>query len=126
MDRRPWLHGSNCPLIPWRSCEHRVRLKQVAGSVTESRIPVEGSRCNGMGASRKALRRWRAFFLCVGLVAGASGKVAVQAAGEPVPMTVEEAAQLGEEFGVVVGEVDEEIQKELKLYRPQGVAVFEV
>lgn len=41
-------------------------------------------------------------------------------------MTAEEAAQLGEEFGVVVGEVDEEIQKELKLYRPQGVAVFEV
>jgi S1-C subfamily serine protease len=26
----------------------------------------------------------------------------------------------------VVGEVDEEIQKELKLYRAQGVAVFEV
>lgn len=41
-------------------------------------------------------------------------------------MTVDEAAQLGEEFGVVVGEVDEEIQKELKLQRPQGVAVFEV
>jgi C-terminal processing protease CtpA/Prc len=41
-------------------------------------------------------------------------------------MTVEEAARLGEEFGVIVGEVDEEIQKELKLQRPQGVAVFEV
>ena len=42
------------------------------------------------------------------------------------PRTVEEATRLGEEFGVIVGEVDEEIQKELKLQRPQGVAVFEV
>jgi S1-C subfamily serine protease len=41
-------------------------------------------------------------------------------------MTEEEAAQLGEEFGIVVGPVDEEIQKELKLQQPQGVAVFEV
>lgn len=41
-------------------------------------------------------------------------------------MSVDEAARLGEDFGVVVGEVDEEIQKELKLQRPQGVAVFEV
>jgi membrane-associated protease RseP (regulator of RpoE activity) len=41
-------------------------------------------------------------------------------------MTVDEAAKLGEDFGVVVGEVDEEIQKELKLQRAQGVAVFEV
>lgn len=45
---------------------------------------------------------------------------------DQTPMTEEEAAKLGEEFGVVVGEVDEEIQKELKLQRPQGVAVFEV
>ncbi|MBX3318293.1 MAG: PDZ domain-containing protein [Nitrospira sp.] len=41
-------------------------------------------------------------------------------------MTDEEASTLGEEFGIVVGPVDEEIQKELKLQRPQGVAVFEV
>jgi hypothetical protein len=41
-------------------------------------------------------------------------------------MTVDEAAKLGEDFGVIVGDVDEEIQKELKLQRPQGVAVFEV
>jgi len=39
-------------------------------------------------------------------------------------MTVDEAAKLGEDFGIVVGEVDEEIQKELNLQRPQGVAVF--
>ena len=41
-------------------------------------------------------------------------------------MTEEEASSLGEEFGIVVGPVDEEIQKELKLQQPQGVAVFEV
>lgn len=41
-------------------------------------------------------------------------------------MTEEEASQLGEEFGIVVGAVDEGIQKELKLQKPQGVAVFEV
>ena len=41
-------------------------------------------------------------------------------------MTAEEAVQLGEEFGIAVGEVDEEVQKELKLQRPEGVAVFEV
>jgi hypothetical protein len=41
-------------------------------------------------------------------------------------MTAEEAVQLGEEFGIAVGEVDEDVQKELKLQRPEGVAVFEV
>lgn len=41
-------------------------------------------------------------------------------------MTVEEAERLGEEFGIVVGEVDEEIRKELGLVRAQGVVVFEV
>lgn len=48
------------------------------------------------------------------------------AAPDNSPMTEEEAASLGEEFGIVVGAVDEDIQKELKLQRPQGVAVFEV
>lgn len=41
-------------------------------------------------------------------------------------MTEEEASKLGEEFGIVVGAVDEAIQKELNLQKPQGVAVFEV
>jgi C-terminal processing protease CtpA/Prc len=41
-------------------------------------------------------------------------------------MTVDEATRLGEEFGVIVGDVDEDIKKELKLERVQGVAVFEV
>jgi hypothetical protein len=41
-------------------------------------------------------------------------------------MTDAEAVRLGEEFGIVVGSVDEEIQKELKMQRPEGVVVFEV
>ena len=48
------------------------------------------------------------------------------AATDSGSMTEEEASSLGEEFGIVVGPVDEEIQKELRLQRPQGVAVFEV
>jgi S1-C subfamily serine protease len=50
----------------------------------------------------------------------------VQIAAQSDRMTEEEAARLGEEFGIVVGAVYEDIQKELKLERPQGVAVFEV
>jgi len=41
-------------------------------------------------------------------------------------MTVDKASRLGEEFGVIVGDVDEAIKKELNLERAQGVAVFEV
>ena len=41
-------------------------------------------------------------------------------------MTREEALQLGEEFGIVVDEVDEEIRVMLGLTRAQGVVVFEV
>ena len=81
-----------------------------------------------MNGRTKALRYGRAFFLCMRLAAGVLGvPVAVPVgAADQNGMTADEAAQLGEEFGVVVGEVDEEIQKELKLQRPQGVAVFEV
>jgi C-terminal processing protease CtpA/Prc len=55
-----------------------------------------------------------------------SGMGTVLAATQNGTMTEEEAAKLGEEFGIVVGAVDEDIQKELKLQKPQGVAVFEV
>ena len=61
--------------------------------------------------------------LCSLFIAGAE---VVLGASEPNGMTEEQAARLGEEFGIVVGGVDEEIQKELKLQQPQGVAVFEV
>ena len=42
------------------------------------------------------------------------------------PVTEEEALRLGEEFGIIVGEVDEEIREFLGLERPEGVVVFEV
>lgn len=41
-------------------------------------------------------------------------------------MTDEDAVRLGEEFGIVVGPVDEEIQQELKMQKAEGVVVFEV
>jgi membrane-associated protease RseP (regulator of RpoE activity) len=47
---------------------------------------------------------------------------------EPTPhaMTKEQAVKLGENFGIIVGEVDEEIREFLGLERAQGVVVFEV
>ncbi|BCA54334.1 hypothetical protein W02_14740 [Nitrospira sp. KM1] len=77
----------------------------------------------------KALQIRRAFFLWLMVLATSAaiqGYFVAIYAQDDTPMTLDEAAQLGEEFGVVVGDVDEEIQKELKLQRPQGVAVFEV
>ncbi len=65
-----------------------------------------------------------AFCLMGGLLAG--DMACAQAATQNGAMTEEEASKLGEEFGIVVGAVDEAIQQELKLQRPQGVAVFEV
>lgn len=76
-----------------------------------------------------ALRWGRALVVSGTLFLGLfAATVSGQAAdnGTADAMTVDEAVKLGEDFGVVVGDVDEEIQKELKLQRPQGVAVFEV
>ena len=89
---------------------------------------MEDERSSSVSAHTKALRRGRAFFLCVSLCIGALGVVTLPLvyAADPEPMTVDEAAKLGEEFGVIVGDVDEDIKKELKLERAQGVAVFEV
>lgn len=66
---------------------------------------------------------WGMLLFC-GLVFSGTG--VVQTAMQNGAMTEDEASKLGEEFGIVVGAVDEEIQKELKLQKPQGVAVFEV
>ena len=76
---------------------------------------------------QKALSFGRAFFVCWCVVAAvAEPPTGFGAEGTNGDMTVDEAVRLGEEFGISVGEVDEEIQKELKLQRPEGVAVFEV
>lgn len=91
---------------------------------------MEEARISSVSVHTKVLRSGRAFFLCVSLCMGILGCIApapveVSAANQE-PMTVEEAGRLGEEFGVIVGDVDEAIKKELKLERAQGVAVFEV
>ena len=76
----------------------------------------------------QARPRGRAFFMALLAVA----TLCLPAAGTALAqrhacdMTNEEAERLGEEFGMIVGEVDEEIRKELGLVRAQGVVVFEV
>ena len=89
---------------------------------------MEYVRISSVGSQTKALRSGRAFVLCVSLCIGALAGLESETISATVPerMTVDEAARLGEEFGVIVGEVDEDIKKELKLERAQGVAVFEV
>lgn len=47
-------------------------------------------------------------------------------AGTDNEMNESEAKRLGEQFGIVVDSVDEEIRKELKMQRPEGVVIFEV
>lgn len=47
-------------------------------------------------------------------------------AGTDNEMNETEAKRLGEQFGLVVDTVDEDIRKELKLQKPEGVVVFEV
>ena len=82
---------------------------------------------------RKALPAGRAFLMLLMMLGSAfvhgeswaeqkTGRAAVEKNG----MTKEEAVRLGETFGMIVDEVDEEIQKELKMQRPEGVAVLEV
>ena len=89
---------------------------------------MEDVQINSASVHTKALQSGRAFFLCVGLCLGVLYGIdpASVNAADQEPMTEEEAERLGEEFGVMVGDVDEDIRKELKLERAQGVAVFEV
>jgi len=50
----------------------------------------------------------------------------LQAESYTESVSEEEALRLGEEFGIIVGEVDEEIREFLGLERSEGVVVFEV
>ncbi|HEU4500836.1 MAG TPA: PDZ domain-containing protein, partial [Nitrospira sp.] len=89
---------------------------------------LEEHRYRGMSGTARALRWGRALVVC-GILSVLLGIPLPGRTANDRPadgMTVDEAAKLGEDFGVIVGDVDEEIQKELKLQRPQGVAVFEV
>jgi hypothetical protein len=89
---------------------------------------LEEHRYKCKDGTARALRWGRALVVC-GILLGLLGLPLIGRTannGAADGMTVDEAAKLGEDFGVIVGDVDEEIQKELKLQRPQGVAVFEV
>lgn len=79
----------------------------------------------------KALPRGRAFFVIVGglVLSGIlalAGHVNAQALIKDCDLKDEESTKLGEQFGIVVGAVDEEIRKELGLQKAEGVVVFEV
>ena len=88
---------------------------------------MRGQRFQHRFGRRQALPTGRAFFLCLlALVWWTVTVGPVAAADSDTAMTEAEAVRLGEEFGIVVGPVDEEIQKELKMQRPEGVVVFEV
>ncbi|MGH7255704.1 MAG: hypothetical protein ACREI3_07995, partial [Nitrospirales bacterium] len=57
---------------------------------------------------------------------GTPSPVAAQSTGKDGHMTDEDAVAIGEQFGLIIGEVDKEIQEILGLTRAQGVVVFEV
>ena len=82
----------------------------------------------GLERRRGLLQRCRVFCMlcCVLLVSGQSQRAPAGENGVDGGMTEEEALQLGEEFGVVVDQVDEALQKELKMQKPEGVVVMEV
>ena len=71
-----------------------------------------------------SMRRYTVVMFCVlcGIAVPTFG--AVQSEKESI--SEEQALALGEEFGIVVGEVDREIQEFLGLTRAEGVVVFEV
>ncbi len=103
--------------------------KQSSWAVALNPFIVYGSRRmnNGRGRSNgRSVKQSLAagVLLLMGLSFVATGSVLAEVPSDV--MTEEEAERLGEEFGIIVGAVDEGIQQELKLQRPQGVAVFEV
>lgn len=61
-----------------------------------------------------------------GVLFAAPGVQVALAAGNNNKAMIEEALRLGEEFGVIVGEVDEETRDYLGLQRAEGVVVYEV
>jgi membrane-associated protease RseP (regulator of RpoE activity) len=84
---------------------------------------------SGQATGQEALPSGRAFFVAGVLlwaVLGVRPDAFAQASIKGCEMKEEESVALGEEFGIAVGPVDEEIQKQLKLQRPEGVVVFEV
>lgn len=92
-------------------------------SMTRERITIRTVRfINSAYCCSRAL----ALFLSLLAFVAAGAAAVAWAAVDAGTMTEDEAIRLGEEFGVAVGSVDEDIRKELKLQQAGGVAVFEV
>ncbi|MDQ6734094.1 MAG: PDZ domain-containing protein [Nitrospirota bacterium] len=73
----------------------------------------------------QAVRSVAAITLLMAVCGGAPDGYAAPA-HENGKMTDDDAVRLGEEFGIIVGSVDEEIKQELKMQKAEGVVVFEV
>jgi hypothetical protein len=73
----------------------------------------------------QAVRSVAAIALMMALCGGVQEGYAATA-HENGKMTEDDAVRLGEEFGIIVGPVDEEIKQELKMQKAEGVVVFEV
>ena len=109
-----------------------------AGDLTEILIAWIKAVSDGGSFSRKqkdAMKRTllfqRAYFynsrlLLMGFVLFGLLALTSQAVGSTGEMTEDRAFQLAEEFGVDVGEVDEEIKEYLGLAKAEGVVVFAV
>jgi len=67
-----------------------------------------------------------AVFLCFLWMGLGAIPLTVMAQSTSEPMTEEKALALAEQFGIDVGEVDEEIREFLGLIKAEGVVVFEV
>ncbi|HTK87053.1 MAG TPA: PDZ domain-containing protein [Nitrospiraceae bacterium] len=74
----------------------------------------------------QTVRRLAAIAAIMALCVGVPESSAAPAAHENGKMTEDDAVRLGEEFGIIVGPVDEEIKQELKMQKAEGVVVFEV
>ena len=83
---------------------------------------------HGISMSQLFLIRSILTLMLVCMVCLAQGATPIMVLAEPTNegMTEEKALALAEQFGVDVGEVDEEIQKILGLTKAEGVVVFEV
>ena len=75
-------------------------------------------------ATRQKVASLMTFLLFVGFAGALISHSAI--AASQYRMLAEEALSLGEEFGVIVGEVDEETREILGLQRAEGVVVYEV
>ncbi len=81
---------------------------------------------SGQGGGVPSWARRAVALVLIVLTYGAGLPESLMAAGNNKRAMIEEALRLGEEFGVVVGEVDEATRDFLGMQRAEGVVVYEV